>query len=104
MRKFICSANELSFKFVFLFHSFLIEQDDQWIKQKTMLVDYFKKIWNSEAYLSQISKVQILSEKIVHASLCVIVEVNQCRMVYIHVHVYYMLTWQTEPCNLLSDN
>ena len=69
-----------------------------------MLVDHFKKIWNSEAYLSQISKVQILSEEIMHASLCVIVEVNQCHMVYIHVHVYYMRTWQSEPCNLLSEH
>ena len=103
LRKFICSANELSFIFVFLFHSFLIEQDDQWIKQKTVLVDHFKKIWNSEAYLSQISKVQILLEEVVHASLCVTVEVNQCHMVYMYIHVYYMLTQQIEPFNLLSE-
>lgn len=37
--------------------SFLVENDSQWIADKSSLVEYLKKIWNSNAYHAQMAQV-----------------------------------------------
>jgi hypothetical protein len=38
--------------------SFLVENDEEWIKDKLVLVEELKNIWMSESYHTRIMKVQ----------------------------------------------
>lgn len=84
------------FKWCLLLFSFLLEQDEEWIQDKTTVVDYLKKIWLSEAYHTLIVKVQNVPFRIAN------IMSNLFRMQFHWVIGRNVLCWWSVYCVIAS--